>query len=52
LARALQLPVAGNDLAPVVGYEALVALKKSAGRLQDLADIEKLGKLKAWREKS
>jgi len=52
LARALHLPVAGNELAAVVGYEALVALKKSAGRLQDLADIEKLRKLKGGRKKS
>lgn len=52
LARALHLPVAANELATIVGYEALVELKKSAGRLQDLADIEKLRKLKDWREKS
>jgi hypothetical protein len=51
LARALHLPVAGAELAPVVGYAALVALKKSAGRLQDLADIEKLRKLKGGRKK-
>ena len=32
--------------------EALVALKKTAGRLQDLADIEKLRKLKAGQKKA
>jgi len=52
LARALHLPVAGNEFAAVVGYEALVALKKTAGRLQDLADIEKLRKLKAGQKKA
>lgn len=51
LAGALQLPVAGNELAPVVRYEALLKLKKSAGRTQDRADIEKLRKLKSSRKK-
>ena len=50
-ARALHLPVAGKELAPVVSYEALLRLKQSAGRSQDLTDIEKLRKLEAWRKK-
>ena len=44
--------LAANELATVVGYAALVELKKSAGRLQDLADIEKLRKLEDRRKKS
>ncbi len=51
LARALRLPVAGGELASVVSVEALVELKKSAGRSQDLTDIEKLSKLAACRKK-
>ena len=51
LARALRLPVAGGELAPVVGLEALLELKQSAGRSQDLTDIEKLRKLEACRKK-
>lgn len=49
--RALRLPVAGDELAPVVCYETLLALKQSAGRSQDLTDIEKLRKLAAFRKK-
>lgn len=52
LKRALHLPVAQNELAAFVGYETLVALKRSAGRLQDLLDIEKLGKLKEGQKNS
>ena len=51
LARALRLPVAGGELASVVSVEALVELKKSAGRSQDLTDIEKLSKFAACRKK-
>jgi len=50
-ARALHLPVAGDELAPVVSYEALLALKQAAGRSQDLTDIEKLRKLDRHRKK-
>jgi hypothetical protein len=51
LARALRLPVAGGELAPVISFEALLELKQSAGRSQDLTDIEKLRKLEACRKK-
>jgi len=51
LARALRMPVAGGELAPVVSLDALLELKQSAGRSQDLADIEKLLKLEARRQK-
>ena len=51
LARALRLPVFGNELAAIVSYPALLKLKKSAGRAQDLADIEKLRKLDSHRKK-
>jgi predicted nucleotidyltransferase len=49
--RALRLPVSGNELAPIVSYEALLKLKKAAGRSQDLTDIEKLRKLQPYRKK-
>jgi len=49
--RALRLPVFGNELAPIVGFSALLKLKKSAGRSQDLADVEKLRKLYPRRKK-
>jgi len=52
LSRALRLPVWGDETAPVVAYEALLELKRTAGRSQDLTDIEKLGKLAAWRDKT
>ncbi len=41
-ARAMQLQVLGALCAPVVGYDALVAMKREAGRLQDLADLDDL----------
>jgi hypothetical protein len=44
-ARALRLPLAADAVAPIVGLESLLALKRAAGRLQDLTDIEKLTKL-------
>ena len=50
LGRALRLPVFGNELAPIVSYETLLQMKKSAGRPQDLADIEKLHKLDPHRK--
>ena len=49
--RALRLPVFGNELAAIVGYSALLKLKESAGRRQDLADVEKLRKLDPRRKK-
>ena len=49
--RALRVPVFGNELASVVSYKTLLQLKKSAGRSQDLADIEKLRKLDRHRKK-
>jgi hypothetical protein len=51
LARALRLPVFGDETAPIVSYETLLELKKSAGRSQDLTDIEKLRKLESCRKK-
>ena len=51
LKRALHLPVFGDELAPIVSYEALLELKKTAGRSQDLTDIEKLRKLEPHRKK-
>jgi hypothetical protein len=52
LARALRLPVFGSEIAPIVSYAALLKLKKTAGRSQDLTDIEKLRKLAPYRKKS
>ena len=49
--RALRRPVFGNELATIVGYSALLKLKKFAGRKQDLADVEKLRKLDPHRKK-
>jgi hypothetical protein len=49
--RALRLPVFGKELAAIVGYSALLKLKKTAGRRQDLADVEKLRKLDPHRKK-
>ena len=49
--QALRVPVFGNELAAVVSYATLLKLKKSAGRQQDLADIEKLRKLDPRRKK-
>jgi hypothetical protein len=51
LTRALRVPVFGNELAAIVSYATLLKLKKSAGRRQDLADIEKLRKLDPRRNK-
>ena len=50
-ARAVRQAVLGNVTAPVLHRETLIALKKSAGRSQDLADIEKLEKLDTLRKK-
>ena len=49
--RALRVPVFGDELAAIVSYDALLKLKKSAGRKQDLADVEKLRKLDPHRRK-
>jgi hypothetical protein len=51
LKLALHLPVFGNEPAPIVSYQALLKLKKAAGRSQDLTDIEKLRKLQPYRKK-
>jgi predicted nucleotidyltransferase len=50
-ARAQWETVAGRIPAPIVSYETLLDLKKSAGRSQDLTDIEKLRKLDPHRKK-
>lgn len=49
-ARAKREPVAGRIAATIVCYETLLALKKAAGRSQDLTDIEKLRKLDPHRK--
>ena len=51
LARALHLPVFGSESAPIVSYEALLELKASTGRTQDLLDVEKLRKMDPYRDK-
>jgi len=51
MARAQHEPVFGSEVAPIVSYETLLDLKKSAGRGQDLLDIEKLRKLDPFRKK-
>jgi predicted nucleotidyltransferase len=51
-ARALREPVLGKEPAVIVSYETLLQLKKSAGRGQDLVDIDKLRKLDPHRKKS
>jgi hypothetical protein len=51
LARALRVPVFGKESAAIVSYDTLLDLKKSAGRSQDLLDVEKLRKLNPHRKK-
>jgi len=51
LARAEWQPVFGKIAAPILCREALIRLKKTAGRTQDLADIEKLAKIDTLRKK-
>jgi predicted nucleotidyltransferase len=48
--RATEVEVAEGLWAPVVALEALVRMKESAGRLQDLADIEALREMRACSE--
>jgi hypothetical protein len=50
LRRALRVPVVGNEMAAIVSYDTLLQLKRSAGRPQDLADIDKLLKLDPHRK--
>ena len=50
-ARARREPVAGRIPATIVSYETLLALKKTAGRSQDLTDIQKLRKLDRHRKR-
>jgi hypothetical protein len=52
LARARREPVFGKESAAIVSYKTLLDLKKSAGRSQDLLDVEKLRKLNPHRKKS
>ncbi|MFZ1071954.1 MAG: hypothetical protein WAO21_00825 [Verrucomicrobiia bacterium] len=42
--------VMGTIKAPVVGYESLMAMKRAAGRPQDLADIEALEEVRKLRD--
>ena len=51
LVRALRVPVFGKESAAIVSYDTLLDLKKSAGRSQDLLDVENLRKLNAHRKK-
>ena len=48
-ARAKWGTVAGKMRAPVVGYKALLAMKRRAGRAKDLLDIAALKKLNPYR---
>ena len=48
-ARAQWEPVAGKIRAPIVAYQTLLAMKKSAGRDKDLLDIKALKKLNPYR---
>lgn len=50
LAAARYEPVFGNLQAPIVTYETLLAMKKTAGRERDLLDIAALRKLDAYRK--
>jgi hypothetical protein len=50
-ARARREPVFGKESAAIVSYEPLLGLKKSAGRSQDLLDVEKLHKLNLHQKK-
>ncbi|MGA2787817.1 MAG: hypothetical protein ABSF60_09850 [Verrucomicrobiota bacterium] len=52
LTRARREPVFGKESAAIVSYKTLLDLKKSAGRSQDLLDIEQLLKLNPHRKKS
>jgi len=51
MARALRVQVFGKESAAIVSYDTLLDLKKSAGRSQDLLDVEKLRKLNAHQKK-
>ncbi len=42
--------VLGDIRAPVVGYDALIRMKRDAARPQDLADIADLGEIRKLRE--
>ena len=48
-AAAKWMEVAGGLLAPVVGYQTLIAMKTAAGRDRDLLDIKSLRKLDPYR---
>ena len=48
--RALREPVFGKVPAFIVSYETLLQMKQSAGRGQDLVDIDKLRRLDPHRE--
>ncbi len=50
-ARAIRERVAGRIPATIVSYKTLLALKKAAGRSQDLTDIQKLRKLDRHRKR-
>jgi predicted nucleotidyltransferase len=45
-------PVFGSLEAPIVSYEALVAMKQTAGRPQDLADIADLARIQELKQTS
>jgi len=51
LVRALRVPIYGKVTAAIVSYGTLLKLKTSAGRSQDLLDVEKLRKLNPHRKK-
>jgi hypothetical protein len=49
-AAAMRAPVLGEVHAPIVRYDALVAMKREAGRPQDLADLADLERSRRLRE--
>jgi hypothetical protein len=49
--RAKRAKIMGSEQATILAYKSLLAMKKAAGRGQDLLDIEKLRKLDQFRKK-
>lgn len=49
-AAAIREPVLGEITAPIVSYDVLLAMKRAAGRPQDLADVEDLERARRLKE--
>ncbi len=47
--RAVWQPISGEMPAPILAYEALLEMKRTAGRTKDLLDLEALRKLAPYR---